>query len=36
MLRDSKNPQGLVFYYSAKEWQEFTYAVKSGRFDSLR
>jgi hypothetical protein len=35
MLRDSQNPHGLVLSYTAKEWQGFASAVKSGRFDNL-
>ena len=32
-VRDSKNPDGPVLYYSMTEWTEFVRAVKAGQFD---
>lgn len=32
-VRDSKNPDGPVLYYTMTEWAEFIHAVKAGQFD---
>ena len=32
-VRDSKNPDGPVLWYTVTEWAEFVRAVKAGEFD---
>lgn len=32
-IRDSKNPDGPVLFYTGKEWDVFAAAVKSGYHD---
>jgi hypothetical protein len=32
-VRDSKNPDGHVLWYTVTEWAEFVRAVKAGEFD---
>lgn len=33
-VRDSKNPQGPVHFYSREEWTAFVSGVKAGEFDA--
>jgi hypothetical protein len=34
-VRDSKNPNGAVLFYTPEEWRAFLDGVKSGEFDHL-
>ena len=33
LMRDSKEPQGLLLHYTTEEWQSFVSGVKAGEFD---
>jgi len=32
-VRDSKDPDGPMLFYTIEEWRSFTHAVKSGSYD---
>ena len=36
IIRDSKDPQGPVLYYSPESWRSFIGETRMGRFDTLR
>ena len=35
VMRDSKNPDGPVLYFTEAEWEAFIGGVKDGEFDDL-
>jgi Domain of unknown function (DUF397) len=35
VMRNSKEPSGLMLHYSIEEWQTFIRSVKAGEFDNL-
>lgn len=35
IVRNSREPRGLVLRYTAEEWQSFMRGVKAGEFDDL-
>jgi hypothetical protein len=35
VLRDSKDPDGSVQYYTTEEWRSFVRSIKAGEFDDL-
>lgn len=34
-VRDSKNPEGAILYYTSAEWSAFLDGAKKGEFDHL-